>query len=107
MNIQKNVSLKRFNTFGIDKKAKFLVEITHTEAVIEALKEAESRGLPVFILGGGSNILLTKNLDALVIKINIKGIEPIKEDGEHVYVKVGAGEIWHDFVLAAIAANWA
>jgi UDP-N-acetylmuramate dehydrogenase len=107
MNIQKNVSLKRLNTFGIDKKAKFLVEATHTEEVIEALEEAELQGLPVFILGGGSNILLTKDLDALVIKINIKGIQPIKEDNDHIYVKVGAGEIWHDFVLAAIAANWA
>lgn len=107
MNIQKNVSLKRFNTFGIDKKAKILVEVTHTEAVVEALEEAESRGLPVFILGGGSNILLTKNLDAFVIKINIKGIQPIREDSDYIYVKVGAGEIWHDFVLAAIAANWA
>src|SRR5690554_1111378 len=105
MNIQKNVSLKEFNTFRIDKKAKFFVEVTNIQQVTEALHEAEKLDLPVYILGGGSNILLTQDVEALVIKINIKGIERIKENDDHVWVKVGAGEIWHDFVLHVIASS--
>lgn len=107
MNIQKNVSLKEFNTFGIDKKAKYFCEASSVQEVIKALEQAEILKLPVFVLGGGSNILLTKDVDALVIKIAIKGIHLISETAEHVYVKVGAGVIWHDFVLHAISSHWA
>lgn len=63
--------------------------------------------LPVLILGGGSNVLLTKDVFALVIKISIKGIEVLKEDDSHVWVKAGAGEVWHDFVLHTISHQWA
>jgi len=107
MNIQKNVSLKEFNTFGIDKKAKYFCQASSVQEVISALEEAENRGVPVFILGGGSNILLTKHIEGLVIKMDIKGVELIHDTERHVYVRVGAGEIWHDFVRHAIAADWA
>ncbi len=62
---------------------------------------------PVFILGGGSNILLTKDYDGVVLKNDIKGIEVMHEDVEHVYAKAGAGENWHQFVLHCIGHNWA
>ena len=62
---------------------------------------------PVLILGGGSNILFTKDFNGLVLKNNIAGIKIIKEDEHHVYVKVGAGENWHQFVLHCIKNNWA
>jgi UDP-N-acetylmuramate dehydrogenase len=107
MNIQKNISLKEYNTFGIDKKANFFIQVSTTQEVIQALKEAKKIGLPIFVLGGGSNILLTKDIEALVIKININGYKLLKEDQHHVWVQVGAGEIWHDFVQKAIASNWA
>jgi UDP-N-acetylmuramate dehydrogenase len=107
MNIQKNVSLKEFNTFGIDQKAKFFVQVSSLEDVRDALKEAQKAGLPIFILGGGSNILLTQDVEALVIKVNIKGYQVLKEDADHVWVQVGAGEVWHEFVQKAIASNWA
>lgn len=107
MNIQKNVSLKEFNTFGIDQKAKFFVQVSSLEEVRSALTEAQKAGLSIFILGGGSNILLTQDVEALVIKINIKGYQVLKEDADHVWVQVGAGEIWHDFVQKAIASDWA
>lgn len=106
MNIQKNVSLKGYNTFGINKIAKYFVQVSTSLEVIQALYEAEKLDVPVLILGGGSNILLTRDVNALVIKIDIKGIQLLKEDEQHVWVKVGAGEIWHEFVLKAIAANW-
>ncbi len=107
MNIQENISLKTNNTFGIDKKARFFVEVKDEKTVVDAIAAAKSLKKPIFILGGGSNILLTKDLDAFVIKINIKGIEVVKEDADHVYVQVGAGEVWHEFVLEAIKNEYA
>ncbi|GGF44887.1 UDP-N-acetylmuramate dehydrogenase [Echinicola rosea] len=107
MNIQENISLKPYNTFQIDKNARFFVEAHSIEDIIEALKVARDQSLPVLILGGGSNVLLTKDIFALVIKINIKGIEVFRENDTHVWVKVGAGEVWHDFVLHAIDQHWA
>lgn len=107
MNIQENISLKEFNTFGIDKKANFFVEANNVAEILEALQYADKQGLPIFILGGGSNILLTQDIKALVIKINIKGLEVVSESKDNILVKVGAGEVWHEFVLQAITNNWA
>jgi len=106
MNIQKNVSLKELNTFGIDKKATFYAEAHNSQEVIEAITQAEQLGVGIFILGGGSNILLTKDIDALVLKMNIKGIDTVAEDEQYVYLKVGAGEVWHDFVQYCIAHGY-
>ena len=63
--------------------------------------------MKTLILGGGSNILFTKNFDGIVLKNEIKGIEKVKEDDESVYIKAGAGENWHSFVLYCIKNNWA
>lgn len=107
MNIQENISLQPFNTFGLDKKARFFTSVNSREQLIEALIWSRNRGLEVFILGGGSNILLTQDVNSLVIKIEISGIEVMKENVDHVWVKVGAGENWHSFVLYAISQGWA
>ncbi|WP_200977149.1 UDP-N-acetylmuramate dehydrogenase [Echinicola sp. 20G] len=107
MKIQENISLKSYNTFQIDKKARFFTEVQSIQEVQKALRMAEDRKTPVFILGGGSNILLTKDIYAMVIKMNITGITVQKEDQNNIWVKVGAGEIWHDFVQYAIKQNWA
>ncbi|GAB3661811.1 UDP-N-acetylmuramate dehydrogenase [Echinicola sediminis] len=107
MKIQENISLKPYNTFQIDKKARFFTRASSKTEVIEALKISTEKNLPAFILGGGSNILLTKDVFALVIKMDIKGIEVTKEDPDHIWIRVGAGEIWHEFVLHAIKNNWA
>ncbi|MEI9947176.1 MAG: FAD-binding protein [Chitinophagaceae bacterium] len=61
----------------------------------------------MLILGGGSNMLFTKNFGGLVLKNEIKGIEKVKEDENYVYIKVGAGENWHQFVMKCIENNWA
>ncbi len=96
MQIHKNISLKPYNTFGIDVNARYFISITS----IEELKEALSLdGYQKFILGGGSNMLLTKDIDALVIHLNLKGISILSEDDESVVIRVGAGENWHDFVI--------
>ncbi|WP_373398654.1 UDP-N-acetylmuramate dehydrogenase [Algoriphagus halophilus] len=107
MNIQENISLKPFNTFGLDKKARFFTSVNSREQLIESLIWSRNRGLEVFILGGGSNILLTQDINSLVIKIEIAGIEVVDENDDHVWVKVGAGENWDSFVTHAIAQGWA
>lgn len=107
MNIQENISLLPYNTFGIDKIARYFVQATSEKDIQSALDFAENKSLPVIVLGGGSNILLTQDLQALVLKIEIKGIKLITEDEENVFVEVGAGENWHEFVLQCIHNNWA
>lgn len=100
MHIQNNISLKPYNTFGIDAKAKHFVSVVN----IEDLKQVLSlKAYPnTLILGGGSNMLLTKDFNGLVIHINIKGIETVSENDESVIVKAHAGENWHEFVLYCI-----
>lgn len=106
MRIETNKSLRHFNTFGLDQQAAYFTEVTDEEELGDALRAAKKAGAPVFILGGGSNILLTGDLPYFVIKIAIKGIELLREDDRQVWVKVGAGEGWHDFVRHAIRNQW-
>jgi UDP-N-acetylmuramate dehydrogenase len=91
--IQENVSLVHFNTFGIDVSAKWFVEITSEEALSSLLKSGFGHDKPLLVLGGGSNMLFTKNFDGLVIRINIQGIEE-RVSGEDAIVKAGAGVSW-------------
>jgi len=105
MQIQQNIPLKQFNTFGIDVNAGYFGRFTSSEELSGQM--SFNSKLPVHILGGGSNILFTKNFDGLILKNDIMGIELIKEDEHHVYVRVGAGENWHGFVMHCINRNWA
>ena len=107
MKIQENISLKPFTTFGIDKKAKFFTTVTTLDELKSALLLVKEKQLPVFILGGGSNILLTRDIEGLVIKLEIKGINLVKEDEDQLWVEVGAGEMWHELVMHSIAKDWA
>ncbi len=107
MKIQENISLKPFTTFGIDKKAKFFTTVTTLDELKSALLVAKEKQLPVFILGGGSNILLTRDIEGLVIKLEIKGINLVKEDEDQLWAEVGAGEMWHELVMHSIAKDWA
>ncbi len=103
MQIQQNVSLKNFNTFGIEVSARYFSSFSD----VNELKELLSPDSRLLVLGGGSNILLTKNFDGLVLKNAIKGIELITEDENYVYVRAGAGENWHRFVMHCLQRNWA
>lgn len=106
MIFQENYSLKQLNTFGIDVSAKYFSTFKNTDELAERLDfitlPTANRQLPTLILGGGSNILFTDNYNGLVLKNEIEGIENIKEDAEHVYVRAGAGVGWHEFVLYCI-----
>jgi UDP-N-acetylmuramate dehydrogenase len=104
MTIEKNVSLQPFNTFGIDAKAASYCNISTVETLIQTLKT--QNGNPLFILGGGSNMLLTKDIEALVLHINLKGIKVIDETENKVTVKAMAGENWHQFVLWCLEHNY-
>ena len=105
MEVQQNFSLKEYNSFGIDAKAKQFASFTSADELSEL--STVNNQLSTFILGGGSNILLTEDFDGLVLKNEIKGIDVIHEDDKHIDVKVGAGENWHQFVLHCIQHNWA
>lgn len=101
--IRENISLKEYNTFRIEAKAKYFASFTTLEELILLLNDNQlQRQNSTLILGGGSNILLTKDFDGLVLKNEIGGINIIQEDEEHVYIKVGAGENWHQFVMNCI-----
>jgi len=104
MKISENASLKSYNTFGIDVKAKSLISVNSIEELITVLKNNYAKDL--FILGGGSNMLLTKDVDINVVHIDIKGIEVIRESEDFVFVKANAGENWHQFVLYTLEQNW-
>ncbi|NER18389.1 UDP-N-acetylmuramate dehydrogenase [Spongiivirga citrea] len=100
MNIQQNISLKNYNTFGIDVLAKHFVSAQSVDELQEVLKLTDYSDK--FILGGGSNMLLTKDIDALVVHIDIKGKDIVKQDANHIEVQCMAGENWHEFVLWCI-----
>ena len=105
MKVENNISLRQYNTFGIDVKAKLFSTFTNPETLQQLIADHSKQ--PTMILGGGSNVLFTKDFDGLVLKNEIKGIELIKEDANHIYVKAGAGENWHAFVQYALERNWA
>ena len=108
MQIQENFSLKPYNTFGIDAKAKYFAAFQTVEELSELISHlrlttTNSR----LILGGGSNILFTKDFDGIVLKNELKGIELVEEDEDYYYVKAAAGEVWHEFVLYCIQHHYA
>jgi UDP-N-acetylmuramate dehydrogenase len=105
MELKENISLKPYNTFGIDVKAKQLALFRSEDDLAEILND-KSISKRKMVLGGGSNILFTKDFDGVVLKNEIDGIEQLHEDEEYVYVKAGGGVNWHRFVLHCIDMNW-
>jgi UDP-N-acetylmuramate dehydrogenase len=101
-----NISLKACNTFGIDVKAETFSSFSSLETLEELLvHDSVANNGNKMILGGGSNILFTKNFDGVVLKNEIQGIQKVKEDEDFVWLKVGAGEIWQRFVMYCVAKN--
>ena len=107
--IQENVSLKPYNTFGVEAKARYFAEINSTEKLVEVLtafKNVNNANLPVMILGGGSNLLFTKDFNGLILKIELLGIEEKTIDDNTVLVKGMSGENWHHFVMHTLEKNY-
>jgi UDP-N-acetylmuramate dehydrogenase len=105
MDLKQNISLKPFNTFGIDVLAKEFGAFSSVGELHELIGIRKDH--PLLVLGGGSNILFTKNFDGLILKNNLKGIELVNENDEHVFIKAGAGENWHGFVMHCIENKYA
>jgi len=111
-----NISLQKYNTFGIDAIARYFAVFSTQDQLAGLLDQAArlpdhathgAEPSSLFVLGGGSNILLTKNIDGPVMRNEITGIELVDEDEQYVYVTAGAGENWHGFVQYCLKRNWA
>jgi len=107
MELKTEHPLKSYNTFGISSHARYFAEVSSVDEIRECLQQKEIQGMNQLILGGGSNVLFTQNYDGLVLKVNITGKELVGEDADHYYVRVGAGENWHQFVLYCLEHNYA
>jgi UDP-N-acetylmuramate dehydrogenase len=109
MNLQENISLTSYNTFGIEAKARYFTPFHSVEQLAEIVAHPKLQNLVShrMILGGGSNLLFTQDFDGLVLKNEITGIEVVREDDDFVYVRAGAGENWHQFVLYCLQHNYA
>ena len=106
MKIIENYPLLNLNTFGLNIKAKYFTSINTVNELIEIKKTNEFKELELLVLGGGSNILFTKDFDGLVILNNIKGKEIIVQNHHSVFLKIGAGENWHELVMYCVDKGW-
>lgn len=104
--LQSNVSLQAFTTFGIAASARFYLRVTDLVQLQQLSKMPELADLPRLILGGGSNLILTRDFPGLVLHIALKGREQVDEDDQFVYVRAAAGEVWHEFVQWTMAQGW-
>ncbi len=106
LQIQENISLKPYNSFGIDVKASYFAEISVEVDLIKLFKQEIVKSQKLLVIGGGSNVLFTQDYDGLVVKISIKGIQS-ETIGDNVLVTAGAGEVWNDFVNYCVAHHFA
>lgn len=102
LHIEQGRSLKAFNTFAIEARAAYFAEAHDDQAVVEAICEARRLDVPLWILGGGSNLVLTRDVDALVLRMASRGIRVLEDDSQRVVIEAEAGEPWHPFVLRSL-----
>ena len=106
MEFKQNVSLKPFNTFGIDITSRYFAEINVEDDYPKLLSAPLLKENRLLIIGEGSNILFSSDFDGLVVKINTKGIEILAENSDEVTIKAQAGEKWEDFVKFCISKKY-
>lgn len=106
LTIELNRSLKPFNTLAVEARAILFAEARSDQDVIEALAEARRLNVALWVLGGGSNLVLTTDVDALVLRMATQGIQIIEDDGDQVVVEAAAGESWHPFVLHCLGCGF-
>ncbi|MHA6493738.1 UDP-N-acetylmuramate dehydrogenase [Pseudomonas borbori] len=105
--VRSNVSLQPFNSFGVDVLAQRFAEAGTDDQVRQAVAYANDQQLPLLVLGGGSNLLLTRNVEALVLRITSRGVRILQDDGERVLIEAQAGEPWHPFVQTTLNQGFA
>lgn len=106
LQVQPQVSLKPFNSFGVDVRAQLFAEAHSDADVREALAYAAAHDVPLLVIGGGSNLLLTADIAALVLRMATRGIRVISDDGNRVVIEAEAGEPWHPFVQYTLAQGF-
>lgn len=99
MKVLENTSVKHLNTFGIEVKTRYLASFSDADTLSEHLSDPRFDELPKTVLGGGSNVLFTEDYPGVILKNEVKGTEVVKDDGDTVLLRAGAGENWHQFVL--------
>jgi len=102
----KNYSLKNYNSFRVNHKANFFLKIENDKSLIDFLSDKKFKNEKKLIIGGGSNILFTKDYEGVVLYNCIKGIHILEENDNHIKLKVGSGENWDDFVKFCVNKNW-
>ncbi len=107
MELLENISLKPYNTFGIDVLTKYFAPFSNIDELADLLDFTFQKQLKYLVIGGGSNILFTKNFDGLIIKNAISGVKLINENDDFYFIKAAAGMLWHQFVLHCIKNNYA
>ena len=107
MGVQENISLQSLNSFGIQVKARYYSLIQDIPTLYQLLRNQQLQSLPKLILGGGTNLLLTKDFEGWVIQIAITGLKKLDEDRDHVWLQVGAGFHWHALVVSCVQKGYA
>lgn len=107
LQVRPQVSLKPFNSFGVDVKARLFAEAHSDADVRDALAYATAHDVPLLVIGGGSNLLLTADIPALVLRMATRGIRVLSDDGNKVVIEAEAGEPWHPFVQHTLAQGLA
>tara|TARA_B100001750_G_scaffold133463_1_gene106115 strand:+ start:7588 stop:8586 length:999 start_codon:yes stop_codon:yes gene_type:complete len=102
----KNYSLKNYNSFRVNHKANFFLKIENDKSLIDFLSDKKFKNEKKLIIGGGSNILFTKDYEGVILYSCIKGIHILEENDNHIKLKVGSGENWDDFVKFCVNKNW-
>ena len=102
----KNYSLKNYNSFRVNHKANFFLKIENNKSLINFLSDKKFKNEKKLIIGGGSNILFTKDYEGVILYSCIKGIHILEENDNHIKIKVGSGENWDDFVKFCVSKNW-
>ncbi len=106
LSFQEDFDLTAYNTMGLSSKARYFVSVKSVQELKVALEFADTKNLKRMILGGGSNVLFITDFDGLVINMALKGESLVKEDTEHIYLKVNGGESWHQLVLRCVEKGW-
>jgi UDP-N-acetylmuramate dehydrogenase len=106
MQFLENISLKSLNTFGVDVKGRYFTEVFTEEELFGVLNSTDHSGLPFIIIGGGSNLLFTKDFDGIIVKLSTKGVEILRSDENEVIVSAQAGENWDEFVGHCVEKGW-
>lgn len=107
LTLQENISLAPFHTFHIQATARYYSWVEDSKLLVDLLHRPSLRSLPRLVIGNGSNMLFVQDFEGWVIHMGVSGMEKIKEDHEHIYLRVGAGVQWHDLVLFCVEQNYA